>query len=373
MRKPSRDKALATNCYKAKQGVCSLFAQLRKEITFFMPVTKNALFRYAIIDSCLQRRRPWTFNELKQAVLDAYRERYGPRASVSTRTLRADLANMKEDGTSGYKAPIEFTVERGYHYTEPGYSIFQSPISLRDLPVLQQVLTNLRQLLGLALTDELQDLVQRLEYRVSQVSTAAAPTLIHFEVAPTYVGLPWLAPLYQAVRDQRVVELVYQPFRAAEPLVKLVHPHLLKEYNHRWFLLGVEEGQNRISTFALDRIQGVEPCDELRYHASTIDPATYFQHIIGAAVPEVATVETIRLRFSASRAPYVRTKPLHPSQQIVENGNNSIDVELCLIPTQELLTQLLSYGADLTVLAPLALREKMREILSQNLSAYDVL
>jgi predicted DNA-binding transcriptional regulator YafY len=336
-----------------------------------MPANKNALFRYAIIDSCLQRRRSWTFDELQQAVLDAYRERYGPEASVSTRTLRADIANMKPGGTTGYEAPIAFTPERGYRYTVPGYAILQSPISLSDLPILRQVLANLRQLLGLGLTDELEELVQRLEYRLSQAYSAPTPAIIQFEAAPTYVGLPWLAPLYQAIRQGQAVALTYQPFHADAPLIKLVHPHLLKEYNHRWFLLGVEDGQTRVSTFALDRIQALDLREGMRYCPIGIDPETYFQHIIGAAVPEEAAVETIRLRFSASRAPYVRTKPLHPQQQIVADGSDGMDVVLHLIPTQELLTLLLGYGADLKVVAPLSLQEKMRQVLRQSLAAYE--
>ncbi|RZJ90958.1 MAG: WYL domain-containing protein [Hymenobacter sp.] len=82
-------------------------------------------------------------------------------------------------------------------------------------------------------------------------------------------------------------------------------------------------------------------------------------------------METIHLRFSASRAPYVRTKPLHPQQQIVANDAEGMDVVLHLIPTQELLTQLLGYGADLKVLAPLSLQEKMRQVLRRSLEAYE--
>lgn len=342
-----------------------------KRSNFFMPANKNALFRYALLDACLQRRRRWTFDELLQAVGDAYRDRYGPEARISPRTLRGDIANMKPGGVTGYDAPIEFTSGRGYRYTVPGYAILQSPISLYDLPVLQQVLANLRQLLGLGFTEELEELVQRLEYRLSQADFAPPPAIIQFEVAPTYVGLPWLAPLYRTIRQGQAVALRYQPFHAAEPLAKLVHPHLLKEYHHRWFLLGVEDGQTRVSTFALDRIQALDVHTDMRYCPIGIDPETYFRHIIGAAVPEAAAVETIRLRFTAVRAPYVRTKPLHPGQQVVADDLDGMEVVLCLIPTQELLTQLLSYGADLEVLAPASLRAKMQQVLRQSLAAYE--
>jgi predicted DNA-binding transcriptional regulator YafY len=62
---------------------------------------------------------------------------------------------------------------------------------------------------------------------------------------------------------------------------------------------------------------------------------------------------------------------LHPKQQIVADGPEGMDVVLHLIPTQELLTQLLGYGADLKVIAPLSLQEKMRQVLRQSLAAYE--
>lgn len=336
-----------------------------------MPHNKNAQLRYSVIDSCLQRtKRTWTFDDLREAIADKYREHYGTEKSISDRTLRADIANMKPGGTTGYDAPIEYTPDRGYKYTVLGYSIFQSPITLNDLPVLQQVVANLRQLLGFGLTDELEELVQRLEYRLSQSSPTPISSVIQFEVIPTYAGLPWLAPLYHAIRHCQVVELAYQPFQVIAPLRKVVHPHLIKQYNHRWFLLGVEDGQTRVSTFALDRIHNFDTREEVAYQPITIDPDTYFQHIIGSAVPENATVETIHLRFSASRAPYILTKPLHPSQEIIADEPTGMDIMLKLIPTRELMTQLLGFGADLQVLSPMSLQQEMQKVLQQSLEAY---
>lgn len=339
-----------------------------------MPANKNAQLRYSIIDSCLQRtHRIWTFEGLLEAVNNEYQERYGTGKGISPRTLRSDIADLKLDGKSGYNAPIEYIIEKGYHYTVPGFSIFQSPITLDDLPILQQVLTNLRQLLGLGLTEDLQELVQRLEYRLSQSAPSVTPSIIQFESLPSYVGLPWLGPLYQAIRDHHTVALTYQPFQAGAASIQIVHPHLLKQFNHRWFLLGVEEGQTRLSTFALDRIQALELKANIPYRPISVEPSTYFQHIIGSAVPENATVETIHLRFSPARAPYIRTKPIHHSQQIVSNGADGMEIVLQLMPTRELLSQLLSYGADVQVLAPLTLQQAVKLVLRNSLEAYNLL
>ncbi|RZM05714.1 MAG: PDZ domain-containing protein, partial [Pedobacter sp.] len=47
-----------------------------------------------------------------------------------------------------------------------------------------------------------------------------------------------LGPLYQAIRGRQVLVLRYRPFGAVEAWEATVQPYLLKQYNHRWFLIG---------------------------------------------------------------------------------------------------------------------------------------
>jgi predicted DNA-binding transcriptional regulator YafY len=364
----------STVCQNKSKGVQPSCTPYKKVKKIFMPVNKNALFRYSIIDSCLQRtQRKWFFDDLLQEINMAYEEAYGTGRCISRRSLYGDIANMKEGGTSGYEAPIDFTLEKGYFYRKRGYSIFDSPIKISDLPVLQQVLSNLRQLLGLGLTEELNELVQRLEYRLSRSSPTIAPNIIQFEAVPTYTGLPWLEPLYQAIRHQVAVELHYQPFHALNPQISVVHPHLLKQFNQRWFLLGIKDGQLKHSTFALDRIQKISSVDATDYLPITIDPEAYFERIIGSSVPEGREIEDIQLWFSATRWPYIRTKPLHKSQTILKASSSGTVVCLNLIPTRELITLLLSFGSDVRVLKPLSMQQEIQACLKESLAAYNLL
>jgi predicted DNA-binding transcriptional regulator YafY len=57
--------------------------------------------------------------------------------------------------------------------------------------------------------------------------------------------------------------------------------------------------------------------------------------------------------------PYIKTKPLHPSQSYqFENDINRITIKV--IPNYELESLLLSYGENLQVLEPISFVEKMR-------------
>jgi predicted DNA-binding transcriptional regulator YafY len=272
--------------------------------------------------------------------------------------LRDDIANMKPGGATRYEAPICYDKDRGYHYGEPDFSIHQTPLTGEDLALLKQSLQPLRTLHGLGLATEVDELVQRLEQRLLATSSSVAP-ILHFESTPACAGIQHLQGLYEAIRERKTVILTYRPYHAQDARAHLVHPYLLKLFNHRWFLLGYPDqpaGQDLgLSTYALDRIETIGP-SSVSCHSHDIDFNEYFRDVIGVSRPANVTAELVRLRFSAGRAPYVKTKPLHASQQITAEDEAGIEVCIQVVLNPELTTVLLSFGPDLEVIEPAALR-----------------
>ena len=335
-----------------------------------MPPSKNALLRYTVIDNCLRRRgRQWSFEKLRESVSAAVNEQLGTTAGVSVRTLREDLRSMRVGGLTGYDAPIAYEAGRGYYYSDPAYSILNSPLTIDDLVVLQQAIATLKQLQGLGLSDELHAVVQRLELRFSYHGEASERVICQFEQPASYAGQRWLAPLYAAISQRQTQWLTYQPFQAPEPQREVVHPYLLKQYNGRWFLVAQRDGRTgEPSVFALDRIQRLELAPA-RYRASEHEPTAFFAHLLGVSILPRAELQKIRLRFAETRLRYVLTKPLHSSQEIAQGDGGPV-VVLTLVPTRELLTLLLSFGADVEVVAPPQLREQLRVELGRALNKY---
>jgi predicted DNA-binding transcriptional regulator YafY len=64
-------------------------------------------------------------------------------------------------------------------------------------------------------------------------------------------------------------------------------------------------------------------------------------------------------------APYIQTKPLHPTQKLKKINEQTYEVEIKVIPNLELNSLLLSFGKSLVVQEPLSLREKLRDIVSK--------
>lgn len=97
-----------------------------------MPANKNALIRYKTIDRCLRNKyRRWTLDDLVEACSDVLYDMEGIVKGVSRRTVQGDLQMMRSDKL-GYYAPIEVYDNKYYRYTDPDYSITNTPISDED-------------------------------------------------------------------------------------------------------------------------------------------------------------------------------------------------------------------------------------------------
>ena len=97
-----------------------------------MPVNKNALLRYKIIDRCLRNRyRRWTIEDLVDEVSDALYDMEGIRKGISLRTVQNDIQIMRSDKL-GYNAPIEVYDQKYYRYADQNYSITELPLTAED-------------------------------------------------------------------------------------------------------------------------------------------------------------------------------------------------------------------------------------------------
>ena len=317
-----------------------------------MPVNRNALIRYRTIDKCLQnRRRKWTIQNLIDCCNDALYEYDGIEKGVSMRTIRLDLNAMRSD-TLGYSAPIIVTDKKYYSYEDADYSITNIPLTSQDLGILQEVSHLLRQFKGFTHFNEVSEMVNKLEDKIYSEQHQQAP-VIDFEKNELLTGIEWLDILYKAIVNKTTVIITYQSFKARSANDIIFYPYLLKEYRNRWFILGMKKQGKEIVTFALDRIQNIHLHDkELFIEHKRFDPHTYFNHIIGVTRNAAEQPTTIVFWASPVHAPYIKTKPIHASQKIVEEGKGGIHFSIEVIPNFELERELIGFGEGIKILSP---------------------
>jgi predicted DNA-binding transcriptional regulator YafY len=58
---------------------------------------------------------------------------------------------------------------------------------------------------------------------------------------------------------------------------------------------------------------------------------------------------------------YLKTKQLHPSQQIAYEDDSSVEVAIKVYPSQDFIMMLLSYGSKVQVISPLWLAKKVED------------
>jgi predicted DNA-binding transcriptional regulator YafY len=79
---------------------------------------------------------------------------------------------------------------------------------------------------------------------------------------------------------------------------------------------------------------------------------------------ENAKLEKIVLRFNGRTAQLVRERNWHPSQQIQELADGSLELSLTLNSLEEIVPWILSWGKDCEVISPVKLLKKVRSLLA---------
>ena len=355
---------------------CNFAAEKRNEYRdkyrlFLMPLDKNKARRFQVLDRCFaDQYRKYFVEDLQSACRKALEEAGMEHPDVSRRTILNDIAEMEYNRDWNVELlPSEQSRDgkrRFYRYANPNFSIWKLDLNEEQLLQLKSVLLMLRQFRNFPQYEMIENIVSQLEkkYRFSLGQTDG---IVAFEANDNIEAMNHIGILFSAIANKQVLHILYQPF-GKSTREYVVCPYYLKQYNCRWFLFAQTIGcqSNSISNFALDRIVHIEFTTG-KYIDSDIDFTEYFDDIIGVTNSD-EPAERIVLAFTPSRFPYVISKPLHPSQKITDRDKCQISIEVK--PTKELYQHLLSFGADVEVLSPESVRQKMYEEIEKMIQRY---
>lgn len=334
-----------------------------------MPVNKNALIRYKTIDNCLRNPyRRWTVEDLVDACADALYDFEGIRRGVSLRTIQGDLQMMRSDKL-GYNAPIEVYDHKYYRYSDRNYSIMNLPLSHNDIETMTEAVNLLRQFEDFDHFSEMSDVVSRLQDNLA--IARGKKKIVDFERNSNLKGLRYLNPLYNHIARRETIKIEYQSFSARKPYAYTVFPHLLKEYRNRWFLFCTNT-KGMLYNFALDRILSIQTEPDIAYKENPdFDPNTYFDDLIG--VTKWGNATDITFWASREQASYIATKPIHPSQKIIQDKTKdgskvfSVNVE----PNWEFFSLMLGFGPGVRILSPNSVVREMKRKIKKAAEQYE--
>ena len=332
-----------------------------------MSLHKHALIRYRIIDSMLRNNyKPYPdIEEIRSKCEESlFGSDWGDHISIST--IEKDFRAMRTDAELGFFAPIKFSrIHMGYYYTDPEYTIHAIPLKNEDIDAIKFASNTLMNFRESPMFAQFRFAIEKIFDRLNISSDAQderIDQIVQFDSYPNYPGKEFLQDLYTSIKEYQQIELVYKRFNSDKANKRVVHPYLLKEYKHRWYLVAYVDAKKGLATYALDRIQSLNILEDDFIIDSNFKPLQFFKYSFGITQVENDFFKVL-LKFSSAQKGYLMTQPLHSSQKLISEDKDSFTIGLEVYLTYELIETVLSYGEDVLVLQP----EELKKIIHKRL------
>ena len=177
----------------------------------------------------------------------------------------------------------------------------------------------------------------------------------------------------QALKNRFIIKFEYEKYDNSDASSRKAEPLALKEFESRWYLLAKDQKGDAVKIFALDRMSNIETTKQHFKADKGFNVNTYFEHCFGIVRPAEpnAKPEEIILSFKGNKGKYIKSLPLHASQQIIKDEEQELQVKLLLFITHDLIMEILKHGNEVEVLQPERLRKRVKGILIEAITFYE--
>jgi predicted DNA-binding transcriptional regulator YafY len=310
-------------------------------------------------------------NDRKIVPLDSFLDELG----VSLATFKRDLEYMRER----FNAPIEWDREAGgYRFAQnnthgPAYSLpglWFNASEVHALLTMQHMLSNLDA--GM-LADHIKPLQTRL--RALLGSTDHTAEEVEKRIRITQGSKRTLSPKHfetiaTATIGRRQLKLKHYSRQTGDDSERTVSPQLLTYYRGNWYLDAWCHLRNDFRRFSIDAI----------LHAELIDtkakdvPQTKLKEILesGYGIFSGSKVTWAKLKFTPERARWIAAEQWHPQQKGNYDTGGSYILEIPYTDDRELMMDILKHGADVEVISPSTLRQRVQAEISGMAKRYNL-
>jgi len=280
---------------------------------------RESITRYSLIIKKL-RNNPSTFNEISDyLLLESELQEYN--FNVSKRTFKRDI----EDISSLYNIDIVYDFSRKVYY-----------INYDEQPeVNERIFEAFDTFNALNISDRLSD-------------------YIHFEKRRPQ-GTENLYGLLHAIKNKVQICFSYQKFWEDNITSRVVEPYALKEFKNRWYVLANDLKDNKVKSFALDRLTELEITNKKFQLPNNFNVNEHFKFSFGIISPNGLEPQEVILSFDPFQGKYIKTLPLHESQVILKDNEKELLIKLTLYITHDFFMEILSFGENVKVVQPTSL------------------
>lgn len=179
----------------------------------------------------------------------------------------------------------------------------------------------------------------------------------------------FLATVIDALKEFHQIKFTYQPYSRTNATPDIVvEPYFLKIFRQRWYVTGRNVKEDKIKTYALDRMKDVNVLQDVFEIPADFDFDEYTKYSYGIIFSQ-GEVKNVSIKTDSRQAKYLRALPLHHSQQEMIHDTYSI-FSYRLRITPDFVQELLSYGPNIMVIDPPELKAMIITSLEDSISQY---
>jgi predicted DNA-binding transcriptional regulator YafY len=260
--------------------------------------------------------------------------------------------------------PLEYDASRnGYRYTEEVSSFPTLQITEGELFALLVAEKALQQYRGTTFEKPLLSAFKKMAASLPDtvsLNLADWEQTISFRTsAEPILNLEIFDALAKATARHRQLQLTYRKPGRKETEPRVVDPYHLANINGEWFLFAYCHLRKDIRTFVPARIIEVKHTGKAFERPQKFSLEKRLRDSFGVVSGEGA--HNVVIRFNELVADYIREKRWHPSQQLVELPDGSVELRLNLSSLTEIHRWILSWGGGAEAMSPLELKESIRK------------
>ena len=181
------------------------------------------------------------------------------------------------------------------------------------------------------------------------------------------LGTEHIYGIIHAIQNLYLLQFTHQKHWEDFSTQREVKPIAIKESQQRWYLVALDKKNETVKTFGLDRISNLKITDT-KFKPVAYNVEKEFQHAFGVETYEAA--KKVILEFSKQQGNYIKTFPLHKSQRIVKETEDAVSIEIFIHTTNDIKMELLKYGSNVKVIAPISLQNDIKNRISEMSNLY---
>jgi hypothetical protein len=180
-------------------------------------------------------------------------------------------------------------------------------------------------------------------------------------------GIENIEIILNAILEKKKLKIYYQKFSDEDIKEHILEPIFIREFQNRWYVVSQTVEKEKFLAFAFDRIQKLEVLQKT--FTTKNNNTNFYKNTIGISFSQ--NIEKIVLKFDNWQAKYIKTLPLHTTQEIISEDENGLVISINVNINFELEQLIKSYGSSVEVIEPKELRKNIKRDLQATLKFYE--